>query len=66
MSLMPFCDKLVPQWEVDRMHDIIKWIALLVAIMLALVACSSGGSTPSQALPLATDRPTFVYFYTDN
>jgi ABC-type glycerol-3-phosphate transport system substrate-binding protein len=40
----------------------VKLMALLGAI-LALAACSSGTAAP---LPLAQDKPTFMFFYTDN
>lgn len=43
----------------------VKLITLLSATLLALVACSSNAA-PDVPLPLAEDKPTFVFFYTDN
>lgn len=39
-----------------------KLLCLLLLVLLA--AC--GGTTARVDLPLATDKPTFLYFYTDN
>ncbi|MEO1166731.1 MAG: hypothetical protein AAFV98_23335 [Chloroflexota bacterium] len=38
-----------------------KLLGVLSALMLLLTACN----TNSVAIPLADDRPTFLYFYTD-
>jgi hypothetical protein len=44
-----------------------KWIAVVcIALvgLLGLAACQ--GNVASVSLPLAQDKPTFLYFYTDN
>lgn len=41
----------------------IRWIASFVALALLLSACEVGNAP--QITP-AVDRPTFLYFYTDN
>jgi uncharacterized phage infection (PIP) family protein YhgE len=39
--------------------------ASVVCLLLAVAGC--GGTRPiREILPLASDRPTFVFFYTDN
>lgn len=38
-------------------------VAALIAL-LGLTACQ--GNTASVSLPLAQDKPTFLFFYTDN
>jgi len=39
----------------------VGWLTLIVALLLA--ACTP--ATTAAPLPLADDRPTFLYFYTD-
>lgn len=43
-------------------------ISVLGTLLLLLTACSGSPSTPteSEALPLAEDKPTFIFFFTDN
>ena len=48
------------------MRFFIKWTGLVTAILVALGACGSGGRDFSEMLPLAANRPTFVFFYSDN
>jgi hypothetical protein len=48
-------------------QPITRWLLLLLAIIL--VACQqedSSGANFADELPLADDRPTFAFFYTDN
>jgi hypothetical protein len=45
------------------MRFAIRFIGILGVILVALVACSSN---LRELLPLADDKPTFMYFYTDN
>lgn len=40
-------------------------LAGLLAVMVGLTACSGSESNPVSDL-LEADRPTFLYFYTDN
>lgn len=42
------------------------WIASLAALLAALTACAVESARPVDALPLADDRPTFIFFFTDN
>lgn len=37
---------------------------LLCLLMLGLAACAATPQ-PAEVLPLAADRPTFIFFYTD-
>ena len=41
---------------------LLRLLSLLLAALLALTAC--GGA--SAELPLAEDKPTLLFFYTDN
>lgn len=47
-----------------------SYLGLLILALLGLAACAGGGNSatplPAVRLPLAADRPTFVFFYTDN
>lgn len=43
-----------------------RWIQSLIAFLLILAGCSTGGQTANLALPLATDQPTLLFFFTDN
>jgi hypothetical protein len=44
----------------------IHTLLLLVIGAVALAACGGQGGASSEGLPLAKDRPTFLFFYTDN
>jgi hypothetical protein len=54
---------------VSSVIAIIRWYALSVSILLGipllLSACADRASN-TISLPLAEDRPTFMFFYTDN
>lgn len=39
---------------------------LIALIGLIVVGCTSGQQITQVALPLATNQPTFIFFYTDN
>ena len=39
---------------------------LIAMLSLILVGCTGGQQTTSVSLPLATNQPTFIFFYTDN
>ena len=39
---------------------------ILFLALLALMGACTPSATPAISLPLAADRPTFFFFYTDN
>jgi hypothetical protein len=39
---------------------------LIALLGMVLISCASGQPTASVSLPLATNQPTFIFFYTDN
>ena len=43
-------------------------IGFLGTLLLLLTACGRSSSVPAvnEALPLAEDKPTFIFFFTDN
>jgi hypothetical protein len=47
---------------------ITTFIGFLGTLLLLLTACGRSPSAPaeSEALPLAEDKPTFIFFFTDN
>ena len=48
------------------MLRLLKYLGYIAAVLMGLTAC--GGSSPQvgATLPLAADKPTFLFFYTDN
>lgn len=46
------------------MSQLFKGLIALLGVIL--VGCTSGQQTTSVSLPLATNQPTFIFFYTDN
>lgn len=52
------------------MNTKVSSLCLVLLALLGLTACAGGANsaTPLAAvrLPLAADRPTFLFFYTDN
>ncbi len=44
---------------------LLSLLSIAVAMLVGLSACVSTG-TSSVDLPLANDKPTFMFFYTDN
>jgi len=44
--------------------NIFHRLLILSGLLLVLVGCGSG-TTPTIDLPLAPDKPTFLFFYTD-
>jgi hypothetical protein len=47
-----------------KILSILPNIVILLFALLTLSACGSNSS--SVTLPLAEDRPTFIYFFSDN
>jgi hypothetical protein len=47
------------------MH-LLRRIGLLSLVLFALAACGSNRKPIEELLPLAEERPTFVYFFTPN
>jgi len=47
------------------MGRVLSLLSLTVVIIAGLSACASGDN-PSVDLPLTENRPTFLFFYTDN
>ena len=47
------------------MMNQLKLLGVAIVMMLGLSACATTNNT-SASLPLAGDKPTFLFFYTDN
>lgn len=47
-----------------KVFSILSNIAILMSVLLTLSAC--GSTSPAAILPLAGDRPTFIYFFSNN
>lgn len=47
---------------------ITTFIGFFGTLLLLLTACGRSSSVPAanEALPLAEDKPTFIFFFTDN
>ena len=47
---------------------ITTFISFFGSLLLLLTACGRSPSDPaaSESLPLAADKPTFIFFFTDN
>jgi hypothetical protein len=52
------------QWNL--VMRLLRNIGLLSLAVLVLVACGSNRKPIEELLPLAEERPTFVYFFTPN
>ena len=49
------------------MQRLLALLSLTLLVLLGLAACSANKPVePAQDLPLAADRPTFLFFFTDN
>lgn len=46
------------------MNRLLYWLGITLLMWLGLVACTPEQAAPVD-LPLAADKPTFLFFYTD-